>query len=42
MNAEAMTEYIMKVQCDHCGTEVYPYEDDARATVEHAQHAHVM
>jgi len=35
MNVEAMTKYLVRVQCEYCGSEVYPHEDDARATVEH-------
>ena len=30
---DRFASYIMKIQCQHCGTEVYPDEDDARDTV---------
>jgi len=32
---DRFTNYIMKIECCYCGTEVYPDEDEARAAVEY-------
>jgi hypothetical protein len=33
--ADRFVNYIMKIECRYCSTEVYPHEDDARAAVEY-------
>lgn len=34
MNVDNVTNYLLKVECKYCGTEVYPHEEDARDEAE--------
>ena len=35
MKVESITRYLMKVECDYCGTEVWPDEEAAQDEAEH-------
>ena len=35
MNVHQITRYLMKVQCDFCGEEVWPDEESAQDEAEH-------